>query len=290
MTTFREPAPAKINLTLEIAGRRADGFHELASLVAFADVGDTVTLDLERGPDVSVSGPFADGLVGANILERVLSSVRERAPHLRLGAVRLVKDLPIAAGIGGGSADAGALLRALKRANASEENSVDWAALACGLGADVPVCFDAKAAWMTGAGATLWKIAGGVPVLDAVVVNPQARVPADKTAQVFRALAAPPLPSDYAAPSPPAFRDRAEVLAFMRARGNDLADAAAAVVPEVRDVLDALGRAGDVQNAALSGAGPTAFAVFPDAATAERACALLSDAHPDWWCRTVRLG
>lgn len=290
MTTFREPAPAKINLTLEVAGRRADGLHALASLVAFADVGDTVTLDLEREPGVSVSGPFADRLVGANILDQVLSSVQERAPHLRLGAVHLVKDLPVAAGVGGGSADAGALLRALKCANSSERASVDWAALARGLGADVPVCFDAQAAWMTGSGAALSKVAGGVPVLDAVLVNPQADVPADKTAQVFRALAAPPLPSDYAVPPPPAFRDREDALAFMRARGNDLAEAAAVVVPEVREVLDALGRAGDVQYVALSGAGPTAFGVFPDAVTAERACALLSDAHPDWWCRTVRLG
>lgn len=290
MRTFREAAPAKVNLTLEIAGRRADGLHELASLVAFADVGDTVTLDLDQPPGVMVSGPFADALAGENLLDRALSLVCERAPRLRLGGVHLVKSLPVAAGIGGGSADAGALLRALRRANGAEAGAVDWPAIARALGADVPVCLEARACWMTGSGEALSEIAGGVPTLDAVLVNPRVSVPHDKTAQVFRALGAAPLPVAYAPPQPPAFEGRDALLAFMRAKGNDLARAVMAVVPETAEVLDALASETDVLHVALSGAGPTAFGVFPNARTAEAARGRIAARHPAWWVAAARLG
>ncbi len=290
MSTIREPAPAKINLTLEIAGRRADGLHELASLIAFADVGDTVTLDLDRPPGVSVSGPFADKLAGSNILDHALSLVAERAPRLRLGHVHLVKTLPVASGVGGGSADAGALLRALRCANGDAARDVDWLAIARELGADVPGCFEAHARWMTGTGERLSKVAGGVPVLEAVLVNPVAAVPHDKTAQVFRALGAAPLSERYEQPLPPTFPNRDALIAFMRARGNDLARPARAVVPETAEVLDALAVEADALHVALSGAGPTAFGVFADAAAAEVARARIAALHPEWWVAAVRLG
>jgi 4-diphosphocytidyl-2-C-methyl-D-erythritol kinase len=288
MTSMREFAPAKINLTLEVAGRRGDGFHELASLVAFAGVGDVVVLDTEGAPGVSVSGPFAGHLGGANILATALALLAERAPQLSLGSVSLEKHLPVAAGIGGGSADAGALLRAMRRANGSD--NVDWHGLARELGADVPVCLEARPLWMTGTGDALAEITGGLPPFDAVLVNPMAAVPADKTARVFRALDAPPLGAGYGPPPSPSFSDRDALLAFMRARGNDLLRAAEAVVPEVGAVLEALRSAERIEYAAVSGAGPTCFGIFADREAAEVARQRIAAEHSTWWAVAVRLG
>lgn len=287
---FQEPAPAKINLTLDVLGRRRDGFHELQSLVTFADVGDVLTLDTEGAPSVAVSGPFASALMGPDILERTLSLLSERAPQLRLGAVHLEKKLPVGAGIGGGSADAGALLRAVRRANGEAGCAVDWLALAAALGADVPVCFQARGCWMSGIGHALSDVEGGLPQLDAVLVNPMAPVPPDKTAQVFRAFGAGPLADNETAAPLPAFADREALVEFVRARGNQLAEAAEAVVPELRTVLDALSAVWNVEHVAVSGAGPTAFGVFPDAAAAEAARRELSATYPGWWIVATKLG
>lgn len=290
MTSYCEPAPAKVNLTLQVAGVRADGFHEISSLVVFADIGDSLAVTIGASPTVTVSGPFADRLQGANILDRALALVEARAPRVRLGRVDLIKTLPVAAGLGGGSADAGALLRVLRQANPELTDDVDWRAMSAALGSDVPVCFRAEACWMTGAGASLAQISGGVPVLDAVMVNPLAAVAQDKTARVFRALGAGALAQGYAAPPPPTFSGREALLDFVRARGNDLTQAAVAVVPETDAVLEALAGEAYLQHVAVSGAGPTAFAVFPDAATAHAARARLASRYPHWWIAAVRLG
>jgi 4-diphosphocytidyl-2-C-methyl-D-erythritol kinase len=294
----REFAPAKINLTLGVAGRREDGLHEIASLVVFATVGDRLTLDpapalvLNPGDDsrVAVSGPFAGALSGTNILDRALAAIRAQAPELVFGSVHLEKHLPVAAGIGGGSADAGALLRAARRIIGAGAEGIDWQGIAAGLGADVPACLAARPLWMTGAGAVLTEVPGGMPALAAVLVNPLAAVPADKTARVFRALGASAVPADYVAPAAPRFADRASVLAFMRARGNDLACAAETVVPETGAALAALGAFADCAYAAVSGAGPTCFGIFADARAAETAQARLAVRHPTWWTAAATLG
>lgn len=291
MTVFRELAPAKINLTLEILGRRRDGLHELRSLVAFADVGDTLALDVSRAPGVTISGPFAGDLVGPNILDRALTLLADRAPHLKLGAVHLEKMLPVAAGVGGGSADAGALLRAVRRANGEVTGGVDWHGIAGELGADVPVCFEARALWMTGTGDALSDIDGGVPALHVVIVNPMVAVPPDKTAQVFRALSAVPLDEGASlAPAPPVFADREALVVFARARGNHLAPAARTIVPEIGAVLSALHALPDVEHVAVSGGGPTVFGVFPDAAAAGAARHQLASAQREWWIVSAKLG
>jgi 4-diphosphocytidyl-2-C-methyl-D-erythritol kinase len=166
---IQEHARAKVNLTLEVLGRRPDGYHELASLVAFADVGDVITLvpggaaggPLVGGPPhqahgVTVSGPFAgaltNALAGPNLIATTLQRLREACPGLRLGTVHLEKRLPVAAGIGGGSADAAAVLRAVQRANPTLAAAVPWDDIAASLGADVPVCVAQRTTWMTGTG------------------------------------------------------------------------------------------------------------------------------------------
>ncbi len=160
MTKFKEFAPAKINLTLRVLGRRPDGYHELESLVAFADVGDWVTLDVSKPVGVTTSGPFAGSIAGANLVEVALRRLVIEAPQLRLGSVHLEKNLPVAAGIGGGSADAAAVIRAVKRANAEQVETLDWNAFALRLGADVPVCLISRAAWMTGDRRKGWRVIG----------------------------------------------------------------------------------------------------------------------------------
>lgn len=289
MTAIEEFAPAKVNLTLEVLGRRSDGLHALASLVAFADAGDTLTLEVGAAPGVTVSGPFAAGLAGPNILAHALALLARRAPALALGAVRLEKRLPVAAGLGGGSADAGALLRAVRRANAGRADAVDWQAMARTLGADVPVCFAARPHWMTGTGDVLAPLPGGLPPLEAVLVNPLASVPADKTARVYSALGAGPVAPGGTSPPAPSFEDRDALLAFLRTRGNALTAAARSVVPETAAVLAALWSLPRVEHAAVSGGGPTAFAILPDRAAAVAARHAIAAAHPGWWAVAVTL-
>ena len=286
MATLEEFAPAKINLTLRVLGRRADGYHELESLVAFArDVGDVVRLTPGAVSSFSTAGPTAAAIDGDNLAERVLRMVAEAAPTARLGALTLEKHLPVASGVGGGSADAGAALRLMRRAN--PELEIDWLGIARRLGADVPVCFQNEAAIMTGVGEIIdpVRLPGALPI---VMVNPNARVPADKTRRVFTALAAPSFVAT-ARPIIPRFDDLSAVVGYAEARSNDLAPAAMSVIPEIADVLAALRATSGCALARLSGAGPTCFGVFESKADAIAAAALLAQRAPRWWVRSAAL-
>jgi 4-diphosphocytidyl-2-C-methyl-D-erythritol kinase len=290
MADFVEQARAKINLTLSVLGRRADGYHSLSSLVAFADIGDRVTLDPGGLDGLTMTGPFAAGIVGDNLVEKALRSVADAVPGTRLGHVTLDKQLPIASGIGGGSTDAAAVLRALRRAHPALQDCVDWMAVARGLGADVPVCFADRAVWMSGAGEQLHDLPYPLPPLAAVLVNPQAAVPHDKTGRVFRALGAPMLAQSAAMDTVyPAIPDRAELLALMHRVGNDLEGPATAVVPEIAAVSEALEACTGVEIVRLSGAGPTCFAVFETQAAARTAAEALTSRHPEWWVRASQI-
>ena len=220
MTAIREIARAKINLTLSIVGRRPDGYHEIESLVTFADLGDGVSLEPGSDARVTTSGPFAAAIDGPNLLEKALALLREIEPGLRLGTVALEKNLPVAAGLGGGSADAAALLRAVRRANPDLAMCVPWDAVAARLGADVPVCLTGKPALISGIGEKVEPLFYDLPPMAAVLVNP--RLPLS-TAAVYRALAAPPAPPHRPPPAPPGpFAGLDALIDHMRARGNDL--------------------------------------------------------------------
>ncbi len=293
MTVFKEFAPAKINLTLEILGRRPDGYHEMKSLVAFADVGDWVTLDTSKPVGVTTSGQFAGSIAGANLVEVVLRRLEIEAPQLQLGAVHLEKNLPVAAGIGGGSADAAAVIRAVQRANPEHAETLDWNAFALRLGADVPVCLVSKMSWMQGIGEIVAPLKFAEPVrIDAIVVNPLIAVPEDKTAQVFRAYAAGLIKRCLEQPERhPGIADRAELLAVVRRGNNHLAAAAVRTMPNVSKVvgeLESLRFGRDVVR--MSGAGPTFFVIFEEAAKAPSAAASLQRAQPNWWVKAVTLG
>jgi 4-diphosphocytidyl-2-C-methyl-D-erythritol kinase len=282
-----ETARAKVNLTLRVLGRRADGYHELESLVAFADIGDEVILRVGGRPAVTVDGPYATAIDGENIAARALEALAEASPALVLGGVHIEKRLPVAAGIGGGSADAAAVLRAVRRANPGLSSDFDWPALAASLGADVPVCLASTAQLMWGIGRETAPVQA-LPLLPAVLVNPGVPL---ATAAVFRALDAGPAPARIAAPSVPGpFPDIGAVAAYVNASGNDLEPAAKTLCPAIGAVLAALGDAPGVVLARMSGSGPTCFALLQTAEAAEAAARRIGADQPGWWAVATTLG
>lgn len=294
MPLLTEQAPAKINLTLNILGRRADGYHELSSLVVFArDVADRVildtSLDASRPCSLSVSGPYAHAIEGQNLVSKVIAAIRLAHPSVVLGAFELVKNLPVASGVGGGSADAAAALRLIQRANPDLRAAINWPALAAQAGADVAVCLQCQPAMMSGIGETLRPVSV-LPRLTAVLVNPMAVVPGNKTAQVFAALGAPPLASDKKTLPVPVLAGREAVLDYMLGEPNSLTAAACKVVPVIATVLAALGASPGCRIARLSGAGPTCFGLFDHADGADEAAHELRNRYPAWWVARSHLG
>jgi 4-diphosphocytidyl-2-C-methyl-D-erythritol kinase len=296
-----ETALAKVNLTLRVLGKRLDGYHELDSLVAFALTGDTLSLMPGESFRLEICGPGAGGLLRdaeaggspPNLVERAVMAALEAAPDLEAGVFRLEKQLPIAAGIGGGSADAAAALRLLGRANADRAGAVDWMGIAAATGADVPVCFVNRCTFMGGLGERVTP-AGALPPAWIVLANP--RVPL-ATADVFRALRAAPISEGAAEPGaietgtarPANFDDLDALLAYVDERPNDLEAAAGRLCPAVEVVRSALWELEGALIARMSGSGPTCFALFASAETAEAGARVLSAANPGWWIAAAPL-
>lgn len=289
MPAITELAHAKVNLTLSVRGRRPDGYHEIESLITFASLGDVVRFTPGAKAPLSVSGPFAGAIAGDNLIETALVRLAEAEPRLRLGAVALEKSLPIAAGLGGGSADAAALLRAVRSANPGLAAEVDWTGVAAHLGADVPVCLLSRPAFVSGTGEILTPMPG-LPRLAAVLANSMAPVPLGKTARVFGRLKAPPAGPGLPPRAPGPFADAAVLIAYMAARGNDLMSAARQIEPAIGEVHAALTAAPGCRFAGLSGAGPTCFGIFDDAEAAAAGEARLRAAQPGWWVAATELG
>jgi 4-diphosphocytidyl-2-C-methyl-D-erythritol kinase len=284
-----EFAPAKINLTLEILGRRIDGYHELRSLVVFAqDVGDVLTLNSEAHAGVEATGPFAVAIVGSNLVDKAVSAFSAKIENARLSRISLQKNLPVASGIGGGSADAAAALRLLSSAY-PDVSDVDLWRMARELGADVFACLRRQCVVMTGIGEKLVETA--LPNdLYAVLVNPLVGVPSNKTSQVFAKLGAARLTDVPREEEPPRFSSVDDVIGYAEARTNDLERPARALLPVIDVVLSELRRLDGNRLSRLSGAGPTCFGLFESASTAQAAASILQRRQPDWWVRPTRLG
>jgi 4-diphosphocytidyl-2-C-methyl-D-erythritol kinase len=254
-----------------VTGRRADGYHLLDSLVAFAAVGDRLEAEPARGLSLSVDGPFAIGL-GTGAENLVIRAAALLQPPGHGAALRLTKRLPVAAGIGGGSADAAAALRLLARLW-SVPLASDDAALA--LGADVPVCLAGRPARMSGIGEHLVPV--GLPLFWMVLVNPGVAVP---TGAVFAALGRrdnPPLPDL------PPFPDAPSLFAWLAGTRNDLEPPARAVAGPIAEVLAALAAQPGCALARMSGSGATCFGLFATEAPARAAADALARAEPGWW-------
>ncbi len=268
-------APAKINLALHVTGRCADGYHLLDSLVMFADLGDRVSVSLADAPALTVTGPMAAGVPedGRNLALRAAALMGANA------AITLEKHLPAAAGIGGGSSDAAAVLRAL--AGLTGQPLPDDAER---LGADVPVCLYGRAVRMRGVGERLTPY-DGAPALPALLVNPGVELP---TAQVFAGLERrdnPPMPDALPCLDTP--RTMAAWLASMR---NDLEAPARKLSPVIGTALDALRATAGAHLVRMSGSGATVFALYDTGAEAAAAAEVIRTTHPDWWVQPVTLG
>ena len=273
-------AAAKVNLYLHVTGRRADGYHLVDSLVAFADIGDRVTARQAAGLSLTVTGPEAAALAGIGNNNLVL-----RAAHLLAGhsgaaagaALHLQKNLPVAAGIGGGSSDAAAALRALIALWSPSVSEAALGRLAMSLGADLPACLHGRAAWVGGSGERI-EPAPALPQTGILLVNPRIELP---TAAVFAARRGPFGEAGRFAPMPPNAAGLAQAL---RSRRNDLTEAATGLVPAIAAVLARLVRLPGALIARMSGSGATCYALFADRGEAERGRVMLAAAEPGWWC------
>jgi 4-diphosphocytidyl-2-C-methyl-D-erythritol kinase len=289
MTLLIERARAKVNLTLSILGRRPDGYHLLESLVTFAGCADVVTLDTKAPTAIVMDGPFAATLGEDTIVAETLSGLRAAAPDVQLGRFTITKNLPVAAGLGGGSADAAAALRLARRANPDRAHSIDWQRLAARLGADVPVCFASTSAWITGVGSDVTPLIN-LPPLPAVLVNTLDPTPADKTRRVFSALNASVAAHTKPSRPPVLPEERTALVDMLRALPNDLEPAGRRVLPALDAAMATLRREPDCRLARLSGAGPTCYGLFATTETAAAAAAAIAAAHPGWWVVPTTLG
>jgi 4-diphosphocytidyl-2-C-methyl-D-erythritol kinase len=271
MTARQAFAPAKINLTLHVTGQRADGYHLLDSLVVFADVGDHLSYHTAHALSMDITGPFAKGVPADQ------RNLVWRAAELAgwTGHITLEKHLPHGAGIGGGSADAAALLRGLAGDDVTRGIGLE---AALSLGADVPVCLHAGAQRMQGIGEVLTRCLK-VPALQLVLVNPGLHLP---TPSVFAALTT----RDNAPMSDlPATANRAAFVSWLAEQRNDLQGAAINVQPQIAQVLEALS---DAELARMSGSGATCFGIYRDEKTAKTAAERIETARPDWWVRPAQ--
>jgi 4-diphosphocytidyl-2-C-methyl-D-erythritol kinase len=288
MPALSENGRAKVNLTLRVVGRRTDGYHDIESVVAFADCADHLTLTPGSELDLRTSGPLAEacGATSDNLVIKAAHLLRERVPDLKVGSFTLEKVLPVAAGIGGGSADAAAALRLLAQLNGLAFDDPRIIAVAQLTGADVPVCVASRACVMTGVGENLQPL--NLPKMPSVMVNPCVPV---ATKDVFRALglrngqllvgATDVLLQDRSWPEPDASVTE-WIEAFVEV-GNDLEAPALRIQPVIDEVLSALRDAKGAKLARMSGSGATCFAIFADDADARAAAEKIRRDHPVWW-------
>ena len=277
-------APAKINLALHVTGRRADGYHELESLVVFAGFGDRLAVEASEADAFTIAGPHGAGLPAdaSNLVIAARDRLRRAfgAKATPPVAIRLDKHLPVASGVGGGSSDAAATLKALSSLWGLDVHSPEIAGIAAGLGADVPMCMDGRALVARGIGHDLQPLEAW-PAFDVVLVNPGVAV---STPAVFARLSRrdnPPLPPI------PARLDRSVALAFLAAARNDLEAPAGGLAPRIGEALDALGSAG-ASFERMSGSGATCFGIFGDADEARAAAARIRADRRGWFVEATR--
>jgi 4-diphosphocytidyl-2-C-methyl-D-erythritol kinase len=282
-----EEGRAKVNLTLRVVGRRVDGYHDLESVVAFCDCADRLTLTPGPDLDLKTIGPLAQacGEASDNLVLRAARLLGERVPDLKVGSFTLDKVLPVAAGIGGGSADAAAALRLLARLNGLGLDDARLREVALKTGADVPVCLASHACDMTGVGETLLPL--NPPKMPCVLVNPRVAV---ATSEVFAELglrngellvgAADVLQATAWPEDGASIEDWVEVLA---ANFNDLEAPAMRIQPVIGDVISALSATNGAWLARMSGSGATCFAIYENTPEAQRAAQAIQRDHPGWW-------
>ena len=287
---LREYAPAKVNLTLRVLARRRDGYHNIESLVAFAHLHDRLSLSPGRPLGLKIRGPFAakTGRLSGNLVLKAAHLLSIEVDGLTLGRFTLVKSLPVAAGLGGGSADAAAALRLLARANRLKSNDPRIRKVARQLGSDVSVCLSPRPRIMRGIG----EILSGpirIPKLHVVLVNPGANL---ATKDVFACYDRQDVRRNSKSAIHPAAvpRNLTAFVAMLAAECNDLEPAAIALTPAIATVLATLRNSSGCRLARMSGSGATCFGLFSSSRAAAAARRKIKAAHPRWWVRSTRLG
>jgi len=273
---LRFAARAKINLYLHVTGRRDDGYHLVDSLVCFADLGDELAIEAAPELSLNLEGPFGAALVGSDNL--VLAAARLMDPA-RGAALRLVKQLPVASGIGGGSADAAATLTGLSRLWQCPMPGTERLLT---LGADLPVCLAPGPSFVGGIGEQL-EPAPALPRFHMLLANPRRPLP---TAEVFRRFAGPFSRPARWRDSP---ADAAQLAGLLGERRNDLTKPAISILPEIGDLLDAISGAPGCLIARMSGSGASCFGLFAAADEAAKAAAAIQVTQPHWWVRATAI-
>jgi len=287
MESFTARAPAKINLTLRVAGRRSDGLHEIESLVVFSDISDELGLDPLRPRGLEMLGPLRAecGPVVDNLVLKAAGALAARVFDLKIGHFALIKRIPVAAGLGGGSADAAAALRLLAQANGLRPDDPRLLEAARVTGADVPVCLDPQPRIMRGAGEVLSAVVK-LPPLPSVLVNPVVALPTRQVFEAFDKLHTGPLTQA----APLSFTTRDELLALLQTQPNDLEATAISLQPVITEVLSALRDLPSCQLARMSGSGATCFGLFDTQEAAASAARQLRTKRWDWWIEETTLG
>ena len=282
-----ELAPAKVNLTLHVTGRRRDGYHTIESLVAFASIGDRLSLMPGHKLALTVRGRFAAdaGPLAGNLVLRAAQALADEVPGLGVGRFTLIKNLPVAAGLGGGSADAAAALRLLARANGIAPGDPRLMKVARGLGADVPVCLDSRARLMRGIGKVLSR-PRKLRRVAAVLVNPGVALATGRVFARFDRITSRQRRADR---SSRISNQSRSLLVYIAVRGNDLEAAAIALSPKVATVLKALRDAPGCRLARMTGSGATCFGLFGSKRAATAAARRLAAQHRRWWVRAAVL-
>jgi 4-diphosphocytidyl-2-C-methyl-D-erythritol kinase len=283
-------APAKVNLTLRVLGSRPDGYHELESLVVFADCGDRLTFTPGSALSLTLSGATASeaGADAENLVLKAARALAARMPDLILGAFHLEKNLPVAAGLGGGSSDAAAALRLIAQANRLALDNPHLQAAARATGADVSVCLDPRPRLMRGIGEQLSQPLA-LPQLPAVLVNPGVALATKDVFAGLNASAQLAAPFDLVA-AIAKLESRDQLLHMLQTQPNDLEAPAIILQPVIADVLTVLRGLAGCQLARMSGSGATCFGLFASAAGADAAAKILRAKYPNWWAQACTLG
>jgi len=281
---LRERAPAKVNLFLHVGQKRADGYHALQSLVAFTEIGDQLAFLPERELEFSICGQFASALQpdGTNLVVKAARALLAHAKTSWGALISLRKNLPVASGIGGGSADAAAALRGLSRFWGLPLSPQEMHAIAARLGSDVPVCLAGGTQWMEGRGEELTAL-DPLPAIAMVLVNPGVSVP---TPNVFAALEQ---RHGTDLPPPPKFADAGGLITYLKDTCNDLEAPARTIAPQIDEVLSLLVAQPGVRLARMSGSGATCFALFNTDAEASEAADAIGGLRPGWWVVATRI-
>lgn len=282
-----EKAPAKLNLTLHVTGQRPDGYHTLESLVAFAQVSDEISARAASSDSLTIVGPFSTQITSdqSNLVLRAVAAFRASWPNKLPGGleIKLTKNLPVAAGIGGGSSDAAAMLRIMAQLTKAPTDPAELLNVAAHLGADVPVCLQTMPRIISGVGELLGPPLP-LPEIYAVLVNP---LKATATNDVFARLKHkdnPDMPT-----LPEKFANASDLAEWLKTTRNDLVQAACELTPDIAEIIEILQENPDCLLARMSGSGATVFALFATSERAEKTASALGTKWPDYWVVSSRL-